>query len=1097
MRLQRLQGNSYVQALLTSQAVQAKLTESQPGDPSEREADVVADLVTDRIDGTLQSQKQPGEELVRTRVQRQEVCEGEGSEAPVSENVKTRIERSLGAGQPIDDSTHASLEPHFGHDFSRVRVHTDAESDSLNRRMDAEAFTSGTDIFFKGGNYQPDNDRGRRILAHELTHVVQQGNAAAGINGKVQHLQLLRSGTAGMAAYEESSTDVIIIRMPYQIDSFDQILANVDSVVRVFGSSSRPYTNDPDFQSGLRSYLRSIHHASLIGTVPGMSREPRRTLSFTVRLIREGQRIETIEFATATAEAATEVPPTSEEAMLTELAEREARPPQVAPQPTGTRRPAASLDELLTEYSFSEQAAQDIDSLADLMSARWLWDPITARLSEYDEELDNIGENFRTQPVLGQALIPIITHLSVLLDAIVGTLDLCARIPAMPARVASVALEYHAGSMSTEELWDILTECGEEALNILSGGLITAAQHLAEGVRELNPVQFIRGVDELVLAVLSLIGMFRGLRSLRSMIRQRRTGVGAPARTPVAQAPTVEAVAEELAGSERPAIVPPEPRPGLRPARPAEGFGPTEPGEAFRPTEPAEALRPTEPGEALRPTEVGETRPSRADELGRSTHGALRPTEPGEALRPTEPGEGLRPTAPAEEAIRPTEPGETFRSSEQTEALRPTERAVESTESRAPTLEAPAEAIPERGSTAEAEGRTVEAPAQAEARQGRVSGGGIWELRIGRTFESVAEAQRILQEYMSDPVGRQNVVRYTTRQMQANWEAFRQTGPAPVAFESYAGQRGPATALKVNADALAGRAPVVEGTPGPTGIEAWAEGPAAEPVPAGRPPGAVEAEARPARAPTPEEAARTGRAEAVPEAEGRRGGAGETPGGGIVERPPSADAAPPGEVGRGINIDYIIREVADVRQMRDQIMRGQRPGRLGEGATSVVQGEWEAAGGRGTAPPGWWQSNGQLRVNFERVGWAAPELELEYAGRMAQRAGSRRAGAPAGRGRPRTASPGRAHAQPEVAAAEVAAVSPGIMLEIPVERMDFARRLMTDPRVNGILRVNAANMQRAYQLAGGTSRTVPGAFLEADGRLVVNTELLGPEPSAE
>ena len=66
----------------------------------------------------------------------------------------------------------------FGADFSNVRVHTDAGADNLNRSLDARAFTTGQDIFFRQGEYDPGSSKGSKILAHELTHVLQQRGGA-------------------------------------------------------------------------------------------------------------------------------------------------------------------------------------------------------------------------------------------------------------------------------------------------------------------------------------------------------------------------------------------------------------------------------------------------------------------------------------------------------------------------------------------------------------------------------------------------------------------------------------------------------------------------------------------------------------------------------------------------------------------------------------------------------------------------------------------------------------------------------------------------------------------------------------------------------
>src|SRR4030095_4569821 len=72
-------------------------------------------------------------------------------------------------------------------DLSPVRVHTDGAAATLNRAVQAEAFTTGTDIFFAPGRYDPSSSAGRGLLAHELTHVVQQSSGAGGPGGTVSH----------------------------------------------------------------------------------------------------------------------------------------------------------------------------------------------------------------------------------------------------------------------------------------------------------------------------------------------------------------------------------------------------------------------------------------------------------------------------------------------------------------------------------------------------------------------------------------------------------------------------------------------------------------------------------------------------------------------------------------------------------------------------------------------------------------------------------------------------------------------------------------------------------------------------------------------
>jgi hypothetical protein len=88
--------------------------------------------------------------------------------------VERKIESSRGAGQPLDSAVRTPMDTAFNADFSGVRVHTNSEAGALNRELNARAFTTGRDIFFRHGEYNPGSSSGRELLAHELTHVVQQ-----------------------------------------------------------------------------------------------------------------------------------------------------------------------------------------------------------------------------------------------------------------------------------------------------------------------------------------------------------------------------------------------------------------------------------------------------------------------------------------------------------------------------------------------------------------------------------------------------------------------------------------------------------------------------------------------------------------------------------------------------------------------------------------------------------------------------------------------------------------------------------------------------------------------------------------------------------
>jgi len=102
----------------------------------------------------------------------------------VSVNLEAQIDTTRGSGEHLSKEARLPMEQAFGADFSDVRVHTDAEADALNRQLSAKAFTTGQDIFFGQGEYNPGSGSGRELLAHELTHVLQQGSGrVSGGNG--------------------------------------------------------------------------------------------------------------------------------------------------------------------------------------------------------------------------------------------------------------------------------------------------------------------------------------------------------------------------------------------------------------------------------------------------------------------------------------------------------------------------------------------------------------------------------------------------------------------------------------------------------------------------------------------------------------------------------------------------------------------------------------------------------------------------------------------------------------------------------------------------------------------------------------------------
>jgi hypothetical protein len=156
--------------------LQAKLSVSQPGDLYEEEADRVAEQVMRMPESSPAARIQRMCAGCEEELQREATVEGDalneraGAIEPYLASLPSR-------GQPLPEATRAYMEPRFGVDFGQVRVHTDNAAAESARGVDAVAFTVGRDIVFGAGRYAPESEPGRRLLAHELTHVIQQGAA--------------------------------------------------------------------------------------------------------------------------------------------------------------------------------------------------------------------------------------------------------------------------------------------------------------------------------------------------------------------------------------------------------------------------------------------------------------------------------------------------------------------------------------------------------------------------------------------------------------------------------------------------------------------------------------------------------------------------------------------------------------------------------------------------------------------------------------------------------------------------------------------------------------------------------------------------------
>jgi hypothetical protein len=173
--------------------VQTKLTVGQPGDKYEQEADAMADRVmtmpepgmsrVENLAKPLDIQRfslTSSQEIRQQPLQQNETFQAQEQNRQASiatPTLEERLSASKGKGEPLPKETRSFMESRFGQDFSSVRVHTGSEANHMNKDLGAQAFTHKQDVYFGAGKYSPESGEGKRLLAHELTHTVQQGGS--------------------------------------------------------------------------------------------------------------------------------------------------------------------------------------------------------------------------------------------------------------------------------------------------------------------------------------------------------------------------------------------------------------------------------------------------------------------------------------------------------------------------------------------------------------------------------------------------------------------------------------------------------------------------------------------------------------------------------------------------------------------------------------------------------------------------------------------------------------------------------------------------------------------------------------------------------
>ncbi|MCO6467881.1 MAG: DUF4157 domain-containing protein [Bacteroidales bacterium] len=172
--------------------IQTKLTVGQSNDKYEQEADMTAEKVVRKLESPnpsspiqrkcekceqeekLQMKEEDTEDTEEMEVMRKPIFQSNDDTQIQTKSIENQLNTSKGKGKPMTKDVRSSMESAFGVNFNKVKIHTDTSAIQMNQGLNARAFTNESDIYFNKGEYNPSSMGGKRLLAHELTHVVQQ-----------------------------------------------------------------------------------------------------------------------------------------------------------------------------------------------------------------------------------------------------------------------------------------------------------------------------------------------------------------------------------------------------------------------------------------------------------------------------------------------------------------------------------------------------------------------------------------------------------------------------------------------------------------------------------------------------------------------------------------------------------------------------------------------------------------------------------------------------------------------------------------------------------------------------------------------------------
>jgi hypothetical protein len=245
--------------------IQTKLAINKPGDEYEQEADHISEHVMQMPEPKLQractcgagcpkcQTEQPGREHERLQKKRVQASDtGQIVAPPIVHEVLAEL------GQPLDVATRAFMEPRFGYDFSQVRVHSGAAAEQSAREVNANAYTAGHNMVFGAGRYAPDMHEGLRLLAHELTHVVQQSvsegfhldksDEKRGLSPTISQSLLTQEADAPIMLQRQTDTPDQAQRMKACMEQTGEIIPSVGVLATILRTVELSDTLGPEYE---------------------------------------------------------------------------------------------------------------------------------------------------------------------------------------------------------------------------------------------------------------------------------------------------------------------------------------------------------------------------------------------------------------------------------------------------------------------------------------------------------------------------------------------------------------------------------------------------------------------------------------------------------------------------------------------------------------------------------------------------------------------------------------------------------------------------------------------------------------------------------